>query len=131
METIRGQLPEEAYYVSAEAARDALSRQGQFNVIDLETGWKADLIVRKDRPFSREEFDRMQPAVLLGVEAFVASAEDIVLAKLEWAVMSESDLQRRDVCGIIDTQGDQLDIDYIERWLEELGVHRLWEKIRE
>lgn len=28
----------------------------------LDDEWKADLIMRKDRPFSREEFARRQPA---------------------------------------------------------------------
>ena len=42
-------LPEEQYYVAEEAALQALRRRGQFNVIDLASGWKADLILRKDR----------------------------------------------------------------------------------
>src|SRR5262249_11244741 len=41
----------DSYYVSQEAAREALSRRSMFNIIDLDTGWKADLIIRKDRPF--------------------------------------------------------------------------------
>ena len=44
------------YYVSPEAAREALGRRSMFNVIDFGTGVKADFILRKDRPFSREEF---------------------------------------------------------------------------
>jgi hypothetical protein len=44
-----GSLPPEAYYVDLETALDALKRRSQFNVIDLETGWKVDLIVRRDR----------------------------------------------------------------------------------
>jgi len=130
LDALLKQLPEAEYYVSSDAARDAVLRKGQFNVIDLATGWKADLIVRKDRAFSREEFERMQPAVLFGIETFVASAEDILLAKLEWATMSDSELQKRDISGILDTQGDGLDRGYIERWLEVLGVKRLWDTLR-
>lgn len=33
-------LSEEQYYVSEPAAMDALRRQGQPNIIDMETGWK-------------------------------------------------------------------------------------------
>ena len=50
-------LPAEDYDVDLEVALDALRRRSQFNVIDLDTGWKIDLIVRRDRPFSVEEFD--------------------------------------------------------------------------
>jgi hypothetical protein len=47
-------LPPEDYYADADAALDALRRRGQFNVIDMATAWKADLIVRKARRFSIE-----------------------------------------------------------------------------
>jgi hypothetical protein len=46
------------YYISPESAREALARRSMFNVIDFDEGWKADLIVRKDRPFSIEELRR-------------------------------------------------------------------------
>src|SRR5262249_49511777 len=66
-------LPEDDYYVSPEAARDALARRAMFNVIDIATGWKVDLIVRRDRPFSEEEFRRRAVARLLGHDVYVAS----------------------------------------------------------
>lgn len=47
-----GSLPPEVYYVDLEEALDALRHRSQFNVIDLDTGWKVDLIIRRDRPFS-------------------------------------------------------------------------------
>lgn len=47
--------PEDELYDGPEAAHDALRRRSLFNVIDLVTDWKADLIVRKDRPLSAEE----------------------------------------------------------------------------
>jgi len=35
------------YYVDPDTARDALRRRSQRDVIDMTTGWKADLIIRK------------------------------------------------------------------------------------
>jgi hypothetical protein len=43
-------------YVSQEAADEALADRSMFNVVDTETGWKADLIVRKRRLYSETEF---------------------------------------------------------------------------
>ena len=40
------------------------------------------------KPFSVEELRRREPADLLGTPGFVATAEDVVLAKLEWAAES-------------------------------------------
>jgi hypothetical protein len=100
----------------------ALERRDQFNVIDVTTGWKVDLIVRKERPFSQTEFDRRQPAVMLGVTTAVASVEDTILAKLEWAKAGDSDRQRRDVTAMINVQRSTLDIDYLRHWAEALDV---------
>jgi hypothetical protein len=51
-------LPETQYYVDLTAALEAHRRQSMFNVIDLESGWKVDFVLRKSRPFSKEEFSR-------------------------------------------------------------------------
>ena len=48
--TLLESLPVEAYYVDRDAALAALESEGQFNVIDLASGWKIDLMIRKARP---------------------------------------------------------------------------------
>lgn len=117
-------------YIDADVARDEFRRRGQFNVIDMGSGWKADLIFRKARAFSRSELDRRAPFTILGVPMFVASAEDTVLAKLEWSKLGESERQLRDVQGILEVKRDSLDVTYIERWLDDLGVRELWERVK-
>lgn len=120
-------LPDDRYYLSHDAARAATTRRRQFNVIDLETGWKADLIVRKARPFSRAEFERRVRARVVDVETWVASAEDVVVSKLEWSLDSGgSERQRRDVVGVLDRAGDALDLSYIERWVDAMGLEAEW-----
>ncbi len=124
------QLPDDKYYVSLEAAETAVRTRGQFNVIDFESGWKVDLIQRKARAFSKTEFDRRVPAELFGVALRIATAEDVVLSKLEWATKSASERQLRDVAGVIEVSGASLDIPYVERWAEALGVAELWAELR-
>lgn len=113
-------------YVSREAAFAALRSEGQFNAIDPERGWKLDLIVRKDRPFSREEFSRRRRGGLLGVEVSLATLEDLVLAKLEWSHMGDSELQRRDVLLLLEGRWDSLERAYIEQWVDALGLQSEW-----
>jgi hypothetical protein len=125
---IAGLAPDD-YYASDAAARDALRRRSQFNVIDMATGWKADLIVRKARPYSVEEFRRRMPERILGVDVFVATPEDTILTKLEWAAMSGSERQLRDVAGILAVKQEELDREYIERWAQELGVLEAWRRL--
>jgi hypothetical protein len=123
-------IPADQFYVDLEAARIALAERTQFNAIHQASGWKVDLIVRKDRPFSIEEFARRRPAELLGAQTVVVSAEDLIIAKLEWARAAESERQLRDVAAIVALQGDALDRDYIERWVSALGLDDGWREVR-
>ncbi len=59
-------LPAPEFYMHEGAALEAYDREGQFNVVDLATGWKADLIMRRSRAFSRIEFDRRTVVELEG-----------------------------------------------------------------
>jgi len=123
---LRSMSPEE-YYVDMDAAHDALSRRGMFNVVDQTSGWKIDFIIRKARAFSREEFARRMNLPMLGVPVFVASPEDTIVAKLEWSRLSGgSERQRRDIAGIIATVGERLDRGYIERWVRDLDLAEEW-----
>ena len=112
------------YYVSAETAREALRKRTMFNVVGYTIGWKADLIVRKDRPFSIAEFARKQEAQLQGVPVFITTAEDVILSKLEWAKLGESQRQLRDVAGVIE-MAEKLDEAYLRQWATELGVEEM------
>jgi hypothetical protein len=124
-------IPTDQYYVDIDAARDALRRRSIFNVIDLASGWKVDLILRKNRAFSRDEFARRVKMSVLGVPAFVASAEDTIVAKLEWSKLGGgSQRQRRDVAGIVATVGAALDRAYIERWVRDLELADEWDQAK-
>ena len=124
------ELDRSRFYVSEEAVREAWERRGQFNVVLLDSGWKVDLIIRKDRPFSRSEFERRQPATIGDAQVLAATAEDTIVAKLEWASVGESERQLRDVVGILGLSGDRLDRGYIERWVRELGLQELWTRVQ-
>lgn len=113
-------------YVSREAAHDALRHRTMFNVIDPGTGWKADLIIRKDRPFSEEEFGRRTAAELFGTMLHVATLEDVLLSKLEWAKRGASARQIEDVRALLRIRQGDVDLAYIGRWIDVLGVQAQW-----
>lgn len=119
-------LPPAEYYVSLPAALVALERRSQFNVIELEENWKVDLIVRKERRFSRVEFDRRSDADYAGARIKVATPEDVILAKLEWAKAGGSLRQIEDAAGILKVQ-TALDDAYLTEWVRELGVEAQWQ----
>lgn len=118
------------YYVELDSALEAHKRQSMFNIIDLETGWKIDLIIRKSRAFSQEEFRRRRPVSLHDVPLFVASAEDVVISKVEWAKLAQSRRQIEDAAAILRVRWDALDHRYLEKWIGELGLTDEWDAAR-
>lgn len=123
-------LPEDRFYVAEEAAMEALERESLFNVIDMVTGWKVDLIPRKQRPFSESEFARRSQLEVLGVPMFVASIEDVIIAKLEWAKAGGgSQRQLEDVRELVRIAGASLDRAYVEQWIRSLDLDAEWSTI--
>ena len=128
MDRLVDALQNAGLYVDREAANAACNDRSQFNAI-ADGAAKVDFIVRRERPFSIEEFARRQPADLLGTPGFIVSVEDLVIAKLEWASGSGSELQVRDVISMLEIGDSAIDRRYIEQWVARLGLEEIWGRI--
>jgi hypothetical protein len=122
-----------AFYADAEMMHDAVRRHSSFNVIHLDTMFKVDLFVAKPRAFDRSQLARRQSYVLSEDpprRAYITSAEDIILAKLEWYHIGgrTSDRQWRDILGVIKVQENRLDHDYLHGMAATLDVRDLLEQ---
>ncbi len=122
-----------AFYVDEGMIREALDRRGGFNLIHLETMFKVDVFVPKLRAFDREQMRRRARHVVVAepeLAIYVATAEDTILAKLEWYRLGGgvSERQWRDVIGVITVQAERLDTAYLRCWAPSLGVADLFEQ---
>src|SRR5260370_1346980 len=124
-------LPKDEYYVELDTALQAHRRQSLFNVVDMATGWKVDFIIRKSRAFSEEEFRRRTKVNLEGIILFVASAEDVIVSKLEGAKLAQSTRQIRAVSGALKIRWGLLDHAYLEKWVHELELTLEWNNARQ
>ncbi|MHC4988750.1 MAG: hypothetical protein ACYTFX_09690, partial [Planctomycetota bacterium] len=52
----------------------------------------------------------------------VLSPEDSILSKLEWSKGRQSEAQYKDALGVLMTQKQTLDFDYLKKWANELGI---------
>ncbi len=119
----------EDFYFDVSAAKEAI-RQGMIsNIIHYESGFKVDLILRKNRQFSREEFQRRQLQQLAGKNCWFATAEDTIIAKLEWSKMGKSERQFFDAVTVAKVQINNLDMDYLRRWAVDLQVEDLLNRL--
>ena len=115
------------FYLDRNMIVEALKRRASFNIIHLASSFKIDFFMLRLGRFDQESFSRrllrnIDPA--RNFDAFVQSAEDTVLAKLEWYRMGGgvSEIQWRDVLGILKTQAETADLSYMQRWAQELGI---------
>lgn len=123
-------LSEPAYHTDFDEAIDSLKRRSMFNVIDRVTGWKVDFIIPPFDEFDVEEFERRIFVDIGGVRLAVISAEDIVIAKLRWAKLGESERQVDDAATVLRAQAGTLNIAYIETWVRKLGLEAQWQVAR-
>lgn len=121
------------FYADIEAIGDAIRRRSSFNLIHQETMLKVDIFMPDPRPFKEAQFERrVREVVATDPErtAFITSAEDIVLAKLEWYRRGGevSERQWRDVLGVLKVQAGRLDLPYLRKWAINLEVGDLLDR---
>jgi len=124
------------FYADAAFIRDAFQHGRAANVIHLATAWKFDLFplgsdAYSQAAFARRAYREVRPDGRDTIECAMASAEDIILRKLEWyrAGGEISDRQWNDLRGIWQARGPQLDLAYLRKWAPELHVADLLEKL--
>ncbi len=120
------------FYVDRDMIEDAVRRRASFNVIDLKTMFKVDVFVSDHRPLLVEEMARRQ-TIGLGEPpepVQVCSAEDIILQKLDWYEKGNriADRQWNDLVGVFKVRGAALDLAYLRRWSNELGLESLLDR---
>jgi len=122
---------EQEFYISESAVVEAVNEKRSFNVIHLTSLEKIDIFVIGDDAFSCSKMNRRQLYKIDESEKgiYIYSAEDIILQKLYWYLLSttESQKQWRDVLGVLKVQGERLDFNYLNQWAAILQVQSLLE----
>ena len=121
------------YYFEEKTIREAAASRGSFNLIHLETMMKVDVFVsgggvHDHQAMARRRLDRFPGDPSRQVH-FV-SPEDLILAKLRWFKDGGevSEQQYRDVLGVLQVQGEALEMDYLRQWADTLGLSELLDR---
>ena len=96
------------------------------------SGFKADLYIL----FSSDDFGQMafsrRKLVDLGPQLgtlYVHSPEDLIVYKLWYYRLSRQTKHPRDIYAILMAQGDQIDLDYIQEWVDRKGLSSVWAEL--
>jgi hypothetical protein len=118
-----------AWYADTQTMRESVQAGRPFNIIHMSTGQKFDIFPVTDE-FHSSELERATLATLhfsgFDITCHIATAEDILLAKLQWYRQGGevSERQWSDVLGIMAANAS-LDHGYLRAWARRLGVDDL------
>jgi len=110
------------YYVSPNRVRDSISRKSMFNILHSQKIVKVDCVVRKDDEFQELAFSNRKKIQFTDFDVWTISREDLILSKMNWAKISKSEMQMRDVASILRNGYDK---EYVDFWAEKLGTQDL------
>lgn len=110
----------ENYYLNQDTVRTEIKRLGMFNVIDHETGFKVDFILRKNTEFRINEFNRKKQTKFANFDVWIVSAEDLVISKFEWIQQLQSEKQITDIRNLL--SDPKIDLNYIKNWCNKLNL---------
>ena len=115
------------WYADELAMRDAIANRSSFNLIHLQTAMKVDVFLPKLRRFESGQFTRARRIPIAegsSLETPVCSAEDIIVAKLEWFRLGQETSERQwsDIIGVLRINAGRLDMALLRDSADELGV---------
>jgi hypothetical protein len=123
-------FPSPDFYLDQQSIIEAINKKGMFNLIEVNTGDKIDFWLITDEPFDRSRFSRKCIEEVMGIQLFVSTPEDTILAKLRWAKRSGgSEKHFTDALRVYEVQHENLDMHYLRTWAKKLGVEKLLERL--
>lgn len=125
------QVFENEFVISADAIQAALLGRRAFNMIHIGTAFKIDFYpISDDDDLEIDAFARRRLNDIGTGEVWLASAEDVILAKLRW-FRKGGEVSWRDVLGVLKVQGESLDFAYLSAQAQRFGLKDLFDQARE
>lgn len=96
------------------------------NIFEENSFFKIDLIFSKNSDYENIVFSRIKKFFLDEIEVNVISVEDLIIAKLDWAKDSYSEMQLNDVRNLMSLKYDEA---YLNLWIEKNNLKKIYNKI--
>lgn len=102
------------------------------NTIHMHSGFKADLYPLRRGDELRQSALKRRVQVDLGPpigQVFIHSPEDLIIYKTWYFSLSRQTKHLRDISAVLAALGDQLDVVYVETWMERQGLLNIWKEL--
>lgn len=107
-------------YIYEPSVVEEVERKGMFNVIDWQTAFRIDFMLLKESEYYQLAFERKIRDNSLGFDIWACRAEDLILAKLDWIQVLESEKQKEDISLLLKLP--DLEVEYIHFWCKKLHL---------
>ena len=104
------------------------------NAIHMHSGLKADLYLMRDGDALRQSAFKRRVLVDYGPpigKVFVHAPEDLIIYKLIYLGLSGQPKHARDIAAILRAKKESIDLQYIEKWVAQLGLGSTWEELKD
>ena len=118
------------FYVNREMITNEVCCEGMFNLIHNRYVFKIDFIIKKSSAYQQAAFHRRKQVLIQKSPMWFISPEDLIISKLLWAKDSFSEMQIKDVGNLIKTV-DNLDLKYIDNWIQKLHLESLYKEAKQ
>ncbi len=114
---------QDRFYLNEHTVADEFTGKGigMFNLIDQQTYYKIDFIVRRKDRYEQVKFSNRRRVNMDGTEVWIISPEDLILSKIQWIQQLESERQKEDVRQLL--KGTTLNLTYIKSWADFLNLN--------
>ena len=103
------------------------------NAIHMHSGLKADLYLLREGDALRQISFQRRTLIDYGPpigKVYVHSPEDLILYKLIYLGISGQPKHARDITAILKANRDQIDFEYMEEWVMQLGLGSTWKELK-
>jgi hypothetical protein len=131
VEAFCAEFPSSEFYLSRPTLESAVKKRFQFNIIHPASGFKIDCFLAGSDPFDQGQLARALRVPKEGGSYAVqfAAPEDVVIKKMEYFQIGQSEKHARDICGILKHEAARVDREYIRQWADRKGLTEIWESI--
>ena len=121
----------EFYVPPAEVIAAEMARQqhGCFNIIHADSSLKADFFTANRDELHAWAFRHMKQYQMPGTNVSLAPPEYVIVRKLEYFREGGSDKHLRDIRGMLNVSGQQINQADLAEWIQRRGVEAEWRKV--